>query len=131
MEETRAELARLLEEGHDALVVAESPDGRLVGSAGLRARRSRRNRHAAQLDVAVLAEHAGRGLGGALLLALEVRARRLGLRRLELLVMVPNERAVRLYLRLGYEFEGLKRESLLVDGRPVDEHLMSKLIDPA
>jgi RimJ/RimL family protein N-acetyltransferase len=48
--------------------------------------------------------------------------------RLELTVMTHNERAIRLYRRLGFEIEGTKRDSLWVDGSYVDEYCMSKLL---
>jgi RimJ/RimL family protein N-acetyltransferase len=69
----------------------------------------------------------GRGLGTSLLAELSVWAERTGLHRLELTVMAHNERALALYRRCGFEVEGTRRHSLLVDGRYVDELLLANL----
>jgi RimJ/RimL family protein N-acetyltransferase len=59
---------------------------------------------------------------------LEHWAKGTGIRRLELTVMTHNERAVGLYKRIGFEVEGLRKDSLYVDGRYVDEYSMAKLL---
>jgi GNAT superfamily N-acetyltransferase len=53
-------------------------------------------------------EHA-RWVGSGLLAAAERKARRRGLLRLELTVMADNLRALSLYLRSGFQMEGLRR----------------------
>lgn len=45
--------------------------------------------------------------------------------RVELTVHTTNERGVSLYRRHGFEVEGTRRGSLLVNGRLVDEYRMS------
>jgi len=45
--------------------------------------------------------------------------------RVELTVHTTNQRAFELYQRHGFEVEGIRRKSLLVNGRLVDEYLMS------
>jgi RimJ/RimL family protein N-acetyltransferase len=46
-----------------------------------------------------------------------------------LTVHTSNLQALGLYLRYGFQVEGVRRHSLLVDGRYVDEYLMSRLGD--
>ncbi len=41
--------------------------------------------------------------------------------------MAHNHKARKLYLKQGFEEEGIKRQSLKVDGHYVDEIYMSKL----
>ena len=68
----------------------------------------------------------GRGAGRALMQALIELARERGGRRVTLRVFAPNERAQRLYERLGFEREGVLREEFMVgDGEYVDDHLMA------
>ena len=43
--------------------------------------------------------------------------------------MANNTRARALYERMGYLKEGVKRDSLFVDGAFVDEIMMAKLLD--
>jgi RimJ/RimL family protein N-acetyltransferase len=42
--------------------------------------------------------------------------------------MAHNERAIRLYKKMGFEIEGTKKHSLLISGSYVDEYYMAKLI---
>ena len=42
--------------------------------------------------------------------------------------MVHNERAVRLYQKMGFEIEGRKKQNLLVNGMYRDEFEMAKLL---
>lgn len=43
-------------------------------------------------------------------------------------VIAHNEVALSLYKKMGFEIEGVKRDSLYVDGEFVDEYYMSKLL---
>lgn len=76
------------------------------------------------------ADAAGRGIGSGLLAAADQQARHRGLRRLELTVMADNLRALGLYLRGGFQVEGLRRQALARDGATVDEYYMGKLLPP-
>ena len=71
---------------------------------------------------------AGHGIGGGLLAAAAREARGRGLGRLELTVMSDNLRALGLYLRSGFQVEGLRRQALLRDGAVIDEYYMGKLL---
>jgi RimJ/RimL family protein N-acetyltransferase len=88
----------------------------------------RRARHTGYLVVGVDAAAAGRGIGTALLAAAAGEAQRRGLRRLELTAMTGNLRALGLYLRSGFQVEGLRRQALDCDGTVIDEYYMGKLL---
>lgn len=88
----------------------------------------KRNRHVLSCVIGVLQEFTGNGVGSSLLLNLEAWARKSGVHRLELTVMEHNERAKKLYQKFGFQAEGVKRNSLKMGGRYVNEILMSKLI---
>ena len=107
---------------------APKSDSAVVGYLGADGGRLVRNRGSAHIFLAVIRAFWGRGVGRALFQALEDWARTQGLHRLELTVQVHNDRARALYEKLGYEVEGRKRQSLVVDGEPVDEFLMAKLL---
>lgn len=49
-----------------------------------------------------------------------------GIRKFELTVMVHNHVALSLYKKMGFEIEGTKRNSLLVEYGFVDEYYMGK-----
>lgn len=86
-----------------------------------------RNKYTATVGVGVLSEHAGKGLGAALMERLDGFARDEGFRRLELTVMAHNTVARGLYEKMGYVAEGTRRDSLFVDGAFVSEIMMAKI----
>ncbi len=53
----------------------------------------------------------------------------LKLDRIELTVMTHNEAGIALYRRQSFEIEGVKKQSLLMDGQYVDEYYMAKLLE--
>jgi len=110
-----------------AWFVAEH-EGAVIGYLGADGGRLKRNAASARIFLGVVREYWGRGVGRALFQTVEDWARAQGLRRLDLTVQVHNARGRALYEKLGYEVEGRMRESLVVDGEPVDELLMSKLL---
>lgn len=100
----------------------------IVGLLEARGGAFRRNRHAAEIVVGVRQSHSGRGIARRLFLALDRWAQQHGVARLELTVMVHNDRARRLYERAGYRVEGTKQHALRVGDEWVDEYLMAKLL---
>jgi RimJ/RimL family protein N-acetyltransferase len=119
-------LQAIAQEANSIVLVAEQ-DGLLLGYVEALGGRFRRNRPCAEVVIGVREASSGRGLGTSLLAELSVWAERTGLHRLELTVMAHNERALALYRRCGFEVEGTRRHSLLVDGRYVDELLLANL----
>lgn len=70
----------------------------------------------------------GQGFGHeAAALLVDFAFRSLGFNRVELDVFAFNERARRLYERLGFVHEGTRREALIWDGERVDCHIMALL----
>ena len=82
-------------------------DGRIVGSAGVSAVRSRRKvAHRARFGISILKEYWGMGIGRVLMEASIDCARQAGYTQLELEVVADNERAAALYRRAGFEEYG-------------------------
>lgn len=70
----------------------------------------------------------GKGYGAdAMALALKFAFHEINLHRVQLSVFSYNERAIRLYERLGFTREGTYREALLRDGRRYDTYLYGLL----
>ena len=113
--------------GGDFLDVALA-DGVIVGYLQAERGAYNRVRHTAYVVAGVLADWRGRGVGTALFTRLEAWARAGGVTRLELTVECPNGVARRLYERMGFAVEGIRRKAMLVDGRLVDEYFMARLL---
>jgi RimJ/RimL family protein N-acetyltransferase len=129
-EETAEDIAADLEHlagSNSVVIVAENPAG-LVGYIDARGGEFRRNRVTAYIVIGVLAAASGQGAGSGLLREVERWAPAHGIHRLELTVMAHNQRAARLYERMGFEVEGRRRECLAVDGHLADELYMGKLL---
>ena len=89
-------------------------------------RSARRIRHVVSINIAILQAYTGKGIGAKLFTATEEWAKQIGIKRLELSVMTNNVPAQKLYERLGFVREGLKRGSMFVDGEYIDEYYMCK-----
>jgi RimJ/RimL family protein N-acetyltransferase len=111
------------------LYLVAAADEQVVGFAQVERGLYRRNRHSAVVVMGLLPEFRGRGFGTKLLGAIDEWAVRSGVSRLELTVMAHNLPAISLYSRRGYAAEGVRRHSLVVDGSPVDELVMAKIIE--
>jgi len=77
--------------------------------------------------IGIARSHWGQGIGTAMVREAVEWSARSGLKRLELTVHTTNLAALSVYLRCGFQVEGVRRCSLLVEGRYVDEYLMSLL----
>jgi RimJ/RimL family protein N-acetyltransferase len=110
------------------LIAQDEESGSVVGWLSIEVLPYRRARHIGYLVIGVDMVAAGRGIGRDLLAAGEREALGRGLSRLELTVMTDNLRALGLYLRSGFQLEGLRRRALLRDGMQIDEYYMGKLL---
>jgi L-amino acid N-acyltransferase YncA len=115
-------------DGRFAVLVATDA-GAMLGWASLN-RYSARCAHAAIVDLSVYISrsHRGRGVGSALLRALESHAMAAGFHKIVLHALDDNEHGKRLYRRCGFREVGVFREHGIVDGRRVDVVLMEKLL---
>ena len=108
-----------------ALWLVAEVDERPVGGATFLRGAWTKNAHTADLGVSLLPEFRGLGIGEDLMREGVEWARRVGVRKLKLGVFASNERAVRLYRKLGFAEEGRLRGEVVLDGRPDDELLMA------
>ncbi|WP_042455463.1 GNAT family N-acetyltransferase [Neobacillus dielmonensis] len=117
----------LLSEDLSTILVCES-NGKLVGHLAAIREGKRRIVHSAYIVVGILQDYTGKGIGTQLFTELENWAAANQVHRLELTVMCHNEAAVALYKKMGFEIEGVKRHSLIIDGNYIDEYYMGKLL---
>ena len=106
-EEQEARSLAETEHSNNEVELVAVVDGKIVGSAGVSAVRSRRKvAHRARFGISVLKEYWGMGIGRVLMEASIDCARQAGYTQLELEVVADNERAVSLYRRAGFEEYG-------------------------
>ncbi|WP_019910865.1 GNAT family N-acetyltransferase [Paenibacillus sp. HW567] len=110
-----------------SILIGAETDGRLAGYLSVRGGSVRRNRHSAYIVIGILEQYQGMGIGSGLFKEMENWAKETGIVRLELTVMVHNERALALYSKNGFEIEGTKKKSLQVNGEWVDEYYMCRI----
>ncbi|HEX8033540.1 MAG TPA: arsinothricin resistance N-acetyltransferase ArsN1 family A [Ktedonobacterales bacterium] len=84
--------------------------------------------HVVDFSVYVAREQRGRGIGDALLSALEERAREIGYHKMVLAAFPVNAPGMRLYERHGFRMVGVYREQGVLDGRWVDVIIMEKIL---
>jgi len=123
-EDERKRIERLHARSNGLVLVAEQ-DGTVVGLLTAVGGELNRLRHSATLALGVARSHWGQRVATALVQHAIAWSQTAGLTRLELTVHTTNLRAISVYLRCGFEVEGLRRSSLFVDGKHVDEYLMS------
>ena len=124
----RKQLENLKQQNHSTIFVVEQDDGKLVGYLIAVGGNVRKKNHSAYLVIGITEEHRGKGLGKKLFHQLEQWAIVHQISRLELTVVTENESAVSLYKKVGFEIEGLKRNSLIIAQKYYDEYYMAKLL---
>ena len=126
--EERAEWLAARRPRHPVLVAVDG-DGAVLGWGSLNPFNPRpAYDHVADFSVYVARDQRGRGIGDALLGALEERARGLGYHKLVLAAFPTNAAGMRLYERHGFATVGIYHEQGQLDGHWVDVIAMEKLL---
>ena len=102
--------------------------GKVIGWCDIRRDHWPAHAHCGTLGMGLIPEYRGKGLGRRLMQAALAAAHDEGFVRVELTAHADNLRAIALYEKLGFQHEGLKRDSACFDGRFVDSLVMA-LID--
>lgn len=126
-DQQRKMIERFSSDDNSRIFVAEEK-GQLIGFLMAIGGNARRNKHSVYIVVGILKDSRGKSVGTKLFEELEKWAITHKIHRLELTVVTRNVAGVALYQKMGFEIEGTKRDSLLIDGEFVDEYYMSKLL---
>lgn len=126
-ERQRQRIESIKQEDHSEIFVAEE-NNKLIGYLFAIGGQANRTKYSAYIVIGILNQYRGQGIGTKLFMELEEWALNQKIHRLELTVITKNEVGVVLYKKMGFEIEGIKRDSLYIDGEFVDEYYMSKLI---
>ena len=110
------------------IVLGAFENNNLVGYVSLKRGRANRIKHIGYIVIGVLKKFGGKGIGTELLKSIDRWAENQEIKKLELTVMSHNHKAQHLYLKSGYKKEGIKKMSVLVNGKFYDEYYMGKII---
>lgn len=119
---------RLAAMGEDSVVLVAEEQKELTGYLFAIGEDVKRKRHSIYVAVGIRQSERGKGRGTGLFQALEKWAAEQEIHRIELTVLEHNSPAIALYKKMGYEIEGLKRDSIWMDGRFANELYMAKLL---
>jgi len=119
---------RLLAMDEKSTVFVAEENNELTGYVFAIGEDVKRKQHSVYIVIGVQQYVRGRGTGTELLRAMEKWAIDKALRRIELTVIAHNKTAVVLYEKMGFNIEGVKRDSLYINSEYVNEYYMSKLI---
>jgi len=105
-------------------------DGEIISVSNIGASDKKRVRHCAGLGITVKKDFWGQGIGVHVMRELIDWSKNTGiLRKINLKVLVHNERAIALYKKSGFEIEGTIRREMILNGEFVDAYMMGLLID--
>jgi RimJ/RimL family protein N-acetyltransferase len=112
----------------DGVIIGAETDDELIGFISASRIPLKRVKHRVHIVVGVLKKESGKGIGTRLFEKLIEWAKNNELSKLELTVMMHNERAIDLYKKIGFEIEGIKNKSLIIDENYVDEYYMGMIL---
>jgi putative acetyltransferase len=105
--------------------------GRIIGGAGFYITPpGTRLSHIATFFLYVEPAYWGKGIGTEAIRFLENEVKKRGYHRMECMVADTNPRAIKLYLQLGYEKEGVKRQAFRINDTYKDLVIMGKVLTP-
>ncbi len=124
--QTINELSQLPSNNRAIWIVEDT--GNLVGYLDIKRYLMPKVSHAAFLEIGVRETYRRLGLGTKLIYEAELWAKSVGIKRIWFYVVADNLGAINLYLKLGYRFEGLRRDSYFLEGKFTDEYIMAKIL---
>ncbi|MFA5268115.1 MAG: GNAT family protein [Methanoregula sp.] len=102
--------------------------GRIIGGVGYYTQPpGTRLSHSATFFLSIEPAHWGRGIGTEAICFLENEAKNRGYLRMECMVAATNPGAIRLYQRMGFETEGVKKQAVQIENTYKDLIMMGKV----
>lgn len=111
----------------DNLILVATDEENIIGFLSVQKGEYRRIKHTGYIVVGIREKYRGKGIGSKLFSELDIWAVENKITRLELSVICSNSPAKHLYEKNGFEVEGIKKNSMIIDGEYVDEFYMAKI----
>jgi L-phenylalanine/L-methionine N-acetyltransferase len=103
-------------------------NGQIIGGAGYYSQPTgTRVSHTATFFLYIEPAHWGKGIGTDAIRFLEAEVKSSGYRRMECMVAGTNPRAIRLYLKMGYVVEGVKKQAFFINNTYTDLIFLGKI----
>lgn len=99
--------------------------GEIVGVITIQRGMYKKNRHTANLGIAIKSGHRRKGIGTRLINESLNWCRSQGVKKVNLEVFSSNVGAIKAYERVGFEIEGYRRNQFMINGEPVDDVFMT------
>ena len=119
---------RLAVMGEDSVVLVTEEQAELTGYLFAIGDSVKRKRHSVYVAVGIRQSERGKGRGTGLFQSLDHWAAAKGIRRIELTVLEHNHSAIGLYQKMGFDIEGVKRDSVWLEDHYANEYYMAKLL---
>ncbi|WLD94352.1 GNAT family N-acetyltransferase [Alkalihalobacillus sp. AL-G] len=114
-------------ESTNSLFLVAVADNRIVGFSRCEGNHLKRFSHKVEFGVCVLKDYWGYGIGKNLLIESISWADANGIKKIALDVLETNDKAIKLYKKLGFEIEGqLKKDKILSDDQYYDTIMMGR-----
>ena len=111
----------------DNLILVAIENENIIGFLSLERGIPKRIKHTGYIVVGIRSKFRGRGIGSKLFSKLDEWANENNITRLELSVICSNTVAKHLYEKNGFKVEGVRKNSMIIDERYVDEFTMAKI----
>ncbi len=109
----------------DDLTLVCERGSEIVGVLTIQRGMYRKNRHTANLGIAIKSGHRHSGIGTKLITQGIDWCRENGIKKLNLEVFSSNTNAISLYEKIGFVHEGSRKRQFIIDGEYVDDVLMT------
>ncbi len=102
--------------------------GEIVGVLTIQRGMYKKNRHTANLGIAVKLGNRNKGLGTGMIREAIIWCGQQGIKKLNLEVFSTNIGAIKAYEKVGFHEEGRRKGQFMINGEPVDDVLMTYYI---
>ncbi len=123
----RGEHERLKNPG-DLTLVCES-NGDIAGVLTIQRGMYKKNRHIANLGIAIKKDYRNKKIGTNMIMEALIWSKDQGILKVNLEVFSINVNAIKTYRKLGFEYEGVRKNQFIIEGKYVDDILMTFFTD--
>lgn len=121
-------LTRLTNNEKSMIYVAENQENNIVATICGESSAYQRIAHVMKVNIAALKAYRRTGIGRKLSYQLLAHAIKRGIHRVEVTVIKENKISLNLCQRMGFELEGIKKQSIKIGDRYHDEYLLARFI---